>query len=72
MRVVAVSLAVEEWQPMNRLAETVTSWLRRLWIRLTSRRATPEEIASQKIPQEELDRATAKLMRRMDGLRGKR
>jgi hypothetical protein len=38
-------------------------WICRLWVRLISRRATPEEIAAQKIPQAEMDRATERLQR---------
>jgi hypothetical protein len=53
----------------NSPTEPRASWYWRLWVRLTSKRATRAEIESQDISPEEMDRSTAKLMKRMEDLR---
>lgn len=52
-----------------RTAEKRAPWWIRLWVRLTSRRATPAEIAAEEVTQEEMDRMTPKLLKRMEELR---
>lgn len=49
--------------------EQVTPWYIRLWVRLTSRRATREEIEATEVSDEDVERIMAKLRPRMAKLR---